>query len=183
MTHGYVAHRSPKQMIKLVGLLAVLGALLVLVDPTALVPGDPVTLRGQRSYRLLELLAVVVPWIGALAIVVALACVPRIMNRGVVIVVGPDGITYPPALKQQLPWDRIEKINVRKLNIYRVLAVHIRDADSFPIKGFARRVAQLNRLSGDFGHINIEVQRSDGKFDELLAAVERYMPVTGTRDG
>ncbi|MEL1250896.1 hypothetical protein [Aurantiacibacter gilvus] len=173
----FTAHRSPKKMILMVGLLVMLGGLLVLVDPSSLVPGDGLTTSGSRRYRSLEVLAFVAPWIGWFAIVVAAAFVPRILRRGVEIHVGPEGITYPPALKEVLPWDRIVRIAVRKMSIYRVLSVDISDADRFPIRPMARKIAKLNKSSGDFGDINIETNRSDGNFDELLAVVEQYCPV------
>lgn len=173
----FIAHRSPKKMIALVGLLAALGALLVLVDPAALFAGDKLTTSGARRYRSLEVLSFVAPWIGWFAIVVAAAFVPRLFSRKVEIRVGPEGLTYPPALKVVLPWDRIRHVAVRRMSIYRVLAVHISDADNFPMKPMARKIGQLNKSSGDYGDINIETNRSDGDFDELLAVVEQYCPV------
>lgn len=173
----YTANRSPKKMIMLVGLITVLGAVLILIDPSSLISPEGLTTGGSRRYRSLEVLAMIAPWLGGFAILLGAAFVPRILNRGLEIHVGPDGITYPPALKEVLPWDRIQRVAVRKMSVYRVLAVHISDAESFPIKPMARRIGQLNKASGDYGDINIETNRSDGNFDELLAAVEKYCPV------
>ena len=99
------------------------------------------------------------------------------LRKTVEIEVSLDGIVYPPALKEVLPWDRVERIAVRKMTIYRVLAVFIKDADTFPIKSMARSVAKMNKASGDFGDINIETMRSDGDFDRLVTAVEAHHPV------
>lgn len=172
----YIAHRSAGRMGLLIGLLIACGLIFVLVDFSALMP-DMMTTSGRRRARGLAAILQFLPWFGWFAIIVALAFVPKMLRKGVEIEVGPEGITYPPALNAVLPWDRIALIAVRKMSIYRVLAVHISDAENFAIKPMARKIAKLNKTSGDYGDINIETNRSDGNFDELLAAVELYCEV------
>ena len=147
------------------------------IDLSFLLPDPSESFRaGRRASRLQTLLAVL-PWVGGVALIVALAFLPTLLRKRVEIEVSGAGIIYPPALNDTLPWDRIERIAVRKMAMARVLAVTIRDADSFPIKPMARKVAELNKTTGDYGDINIETLRSDGDFDELVAAVEAYVPV------
>ncbi len=175
-TSNYVAHRSAGRMGLLIGLIVVLGLVFVLVDFSALMP-EMATTGGRRRARGLAAIVQFLPWFGWFAIIVGLAFVPKALRKGVEIEIGPDGITYPSALKAVLPWDRIERVAVRKMSLYRVLAVHISDAGNFPIKPMARRISQLNKTSGDYGDINIETHRSTGNFDELVAAVEQYCEV------
>lgn len=177
MIVNYIAHRSGKRMMVLVGLLAALGALMLVVDLSSLIPADPSSFRSSARASTLETFAMILPWIGGFALLVALGVLPTLLRKRVEIEVTPSGIHYPPALNAALPWDRIERIAVRKMTIYRVLAVTIRDADHFPIKPLARKIAALNKASGDYGDINIETMRSDGDFDELLAAVENFAQV------
>lgn len=172
----YLAHRSALRMGLLIALIVVLGLVFVLVDFSALLP-EMATSSGRRRARGLAAVLQFLPWFGWFAIIVGLAFVPKALRKGVEIEVGPDGITYPSALEAVLPWDRIERVAVRKMSVYRVLSVHISDAANFPIKPMARRIAKLNKTSGDYGDINIETHRSNGNFDELVAVMEQYCPV------
>lgn len=177
MANTYIAHRSAKRMGVLLAFLAVMGALLLTIDLSFLLPDPSESFRAGRRASQLETLLAVLPWVGGLALIVAFGMLPTLLRNRVEIEVGEIGISYPPALKAVLPWDRIERVSVRKIALSRVLAVTIRDAESFPIKPMARKVAELNKTAGDYGDVNIETMRSDGDFDELVAAVEAYVPV------
>ena len=177
MAKTYIAHRSAKRMGILLAFLAVIGLLMLTIDLSFLLPDPSESFRAARRASRLETLLAVLPWVGGVALIVALAFLPTLLRKRVEIEVSGAGIVYPPALNDTLPWDRIERVAVRKMALARVLAVTIRDAEDFPIKPMARKVAELNRTTGDYGDINIETLRSDGDFDELVAAVETYVPV------
>ena len=172
MTSTYVAHNSPVRMMILLALLAAMGAILVLVDFSPLLSG-----RTDGRISRLDGAIMALPWLGGLAILLALAFVPTLFRKRVEIEVSAQGITYPSALKEVLPWERIDRVAVRKMSVYKVLAVTIRDADSFPIKPLARKAAKLNKVSGDYGDINIETIKNTGDFDELIAVVGQYVTV------
>ncbi len=170
----YLANRSPAKMFVLIALLIVIGLLLLTVDFAGLFPRGAVSGRGAKLVGLL-------PWMGWFAIVAGALFIPLALKRGVEIEISRDGILYPPALKEMLPWDRVERVAIRKMSVYRVLAVWIRDADDFPIKPMARKVGQMNKMSGDLGDINLDTGRSDGNFDDLLEAVSKHVRVEPLR--
>jgi len=172
----YTAHRSARRIGVLVALIIVLGLFLLLFDFAAFAP-EVETTSGARRLRGAQLIFAAAPWFGGAAVVIGLLFIPKMFRKGVEIGIGPDGITYPPALKQVLPWDRVQRVAVRKIAMQRVLSVWMSDAENFPMKPVARRLAEMNRVSGDYGDFNIETLRSDGTFEELLAAVEDYVTV------
>ena len=161
----------------LLGLLAVLGAAMVFVDFSFLIPETSESFRVNRRAGTIETLVGILPWVGGVALVAVVGFLPTLIRKRVEIEITEQGIAYPPALDSILPWDRVERIAVRKMAFARVLAVHIRDTESFAIKPMARKIAELNRTTGDLGDINIETLRSDGDFDELVAAVSKYKQV------
>ena len=173
----YRAFRSPAKMAAMCALLAVAGCVFLFVDFSTLVPETATSRTARGGQRFLEFFATAAPYFGGFVLVtVAIIALTR-LRKTVEIEVSADGIAYPPSLEEVLPWDRIERIAVRKMTIYRVLAVFIKDADNFPIKSMPRTIAEMNKRSGDFGDINIETMRSEGDFDALVAAVEVYHPV------
>ncbi|MEM6474757.1 MAG: hypothetical protein AAF687_01175 [Pseudomonadota bacterium] len=161
----------------LLGLLAVLGAIMVFVDFSSLVPVDSESFRVRRRAGTIETLIGILPWIGGVALVTVVAVLPTLIRKRVEIEISEKGIAYPPALDGTLPWDRIDRIAVHKMALYRVLSVYVKDAATAPIKPMARKIAELNKTTGDLGDINIETLRSDGDFDELVAAVSKYKQV------
>lgn len=170
----YLANRSPAKMFGLIAMLIVIGLLLLTVDFAGLFPQGGVSGRAAMLVGLL-------PWIGWFAVAAGALFIQLALKRGVEIEISRDGILYPPALKELLPWDRVERVAIRKMSVYRVLAVWIRDADRFPIKPMARKVGQMNKMWGDLGDINIETGRSDGNFDDLLEAVSKHVTVEPLR--
>ncbi len=172
----YTAHRSARRIGVLVALIIVLGLFLLLFDFAAFAP-EMETGSGARRLRAAQLIFAAAPWLGGGAVVIGLLFVPRMFRKGVEIGIGPSGITYPPALKQVLLWDRVQRVAVRTIAMQRVLSVWMSDAENFPMKPWARRIALMNRSSGGYGDFNIETLRSDGTFEDLLAAVEDYFPV------
>lgn len=173
----FTAHRSANKMIALLGCLALIGSILVLVDFSFLVPEGEMTFRNSaRRGRLMHLIELL-PWVGGVALLASLVMLPSIAKKRVEIEVSPAGIYYPPALNAILPWERIEKVAVRKMAFSPVVSVFIRDPDGFPIKPLARKIAELNKAANDYGDINIEVLRSDANFDTLVFVLERYCEV------
>ncbi|APE28156.1 hypothetical protein BMF35_a1327 [Aurantiacibacter gangjinensis] len=169
-------------MLAIIAFLIAFGLVVALVDLSFLL-SDPDQLSGRsaRRARTGAMLVEVLPYMGWFAVAAGLVAIPLSVRKSTEVEITPEGISCPPALKETLPWNRVERLAIRKMMTYRVLAVFISDAGSFPIKPLARKVAQMNKTSGDYGDINIELNRSDGNFDAMLAVLEQYREVEPVR--
>ncbi|MCB2084544.1 MAG: hypothetical protein KDD90_10885 [Sphingomonadaceae bacterium] len=172
----FVARRSPVRIGLLIALLAALSLVLLLVDFAEIARNI-----SNRRLAVIDALAVMARVIGGVGLLTAVIRLPALFSAPVEIAISAEGILFEPALKQILPWDRVASVAVRKMSGHRVLAVFIADAGSFPIRPVARWIAALNRLSADYGDINLATVRSAASFDQMVAAVARYVEVEPLR--
>ena len=180
-TNGYyIAYRS----IKRVGILAVIliaaALTMIFVDLSFLVPDETLTtFRNQGRRTFLQSLLTIFPWIGGIVLVILGVSLPFLLRKKVEVEVSEDGIFYPSGLEEPLPWDRIENIAHSRIGLFPILSVKIHEGQNFPIKPIARKIAELNSVSGLSGDLNIDISRSDGSIDELIEAIAQHHQVHG----
>lgn len=112
--------------------------------------------------------------VGVLGFGTVLLKLPSLAKSPVELAINAEGIRFTPFSDALLPWSRITRIAERRMNVQRVLSIWIADAESFPIKGFYRRLTSLNRKSGDFGDLNIDALRLDRTIAEIRDAVAHF---------
>jgi hypothetical protein len=97
----------------------------------------------------------------------------RMFDRDVQLRISPRGIMFKPWSDQTVPWTEITDIGTWELSGQRSIILKLADPSRFPSSTTLGMLAGANRaLTG--GDIPIQLNGTDGKVDDALAAINRY---------
>lgn len=116
-------------------------------------------------------------WFGWVAAAFFGLCAAAILagfaGSGIRIRLDDDGVLSREWSDRPVPWDAIDCAQTHRLHGRNLLAVYLRDPAGHPPTRWQGRLSGHNRRLG-FGEINLSATGTDKRFDELVAAFERY---------
>jgi hypothetical protein len=164
MDGGFVAHVSRWRS----GLM-VLGALGFVVAAIVI----------MQTKGLTDPLALVTGWLGALFFgACGLVGARQLLRTGPVLEIDPHGILWRRWSDERIPWSAIERAEAMTLRGQQLLALWLRDPARYRSSHTLGKLAGVNKAMG-FGDIAISVSGTDRRFEELVAAFDRYAPDPG----
>lgn len=105
-----------------------------------------------------------------------LVVAPRFFDDEDQIVIDRNGVLWRQWSVATIPWGAVRGWQVREVRNQRFVCLFLKDASQFPRARAGGLLAGLNRGLG-FGDVALTAAGTDRKFDELLAAVERWAPM------
>ena len=119
-------------------------------------------------------------WVGwpvvAFAVVGFAGTVVRIVGVSDQMRIDASGIRWAQWSDTTIPWTAVKSAEVQSLAQQQFLCLSLADAAAYPSKRPASYLARLNRRTG-FGDVALSLTGTDGKFDEMVAAVRQHAPV------
>jgi len=119
-------------------------------------------------------------WIGwliaAFSGLVFIVSIGRMFGSVAQVEVGPGGFHWAQWSDATIPWAAIRSTAVRSVGRQQFLCFNLLDPMTFPSKRSQSLLSRLNRRAG-CGDIALSLTGTDGKFDDLVAAVKRYVVV------
>ena len=126
---------------------------------------------GEIGEKVVIAAYVGIPFFGLCAVVAA----RQLFRTDPVMEIDEAGILWRRWSDQRIPWSAIKGMSVLQIRNQRSLTLKLVDPDHYPGKGLMGLLAGPNRaMSG--GDISLNMAGTDRRFDEMLAAVDRFAP-------
>ena len=116
--------------------------------------------------------------IGGLCVMLGVALIPVVIKNlqhgGPALRVDRGGLLSHRWSDRPIPWSNIAAAKPYTLQGQKFVAITLIDRDHNPATTFAGRMAGLNRSIGA-GDLALSVQGTDGRYDDLVAALDHYV--------
>jgi hypothetical protein len=133
--------------------------------------GEPPSSRRYPGWEV-----TLVDWAGMVfAGIAAAVCARRLLQSGAEVRIDTAGIYWRRWGATVIPWSAINRIGVGVMRRQRFLCLYLTDPAALPAKGIPARLAPMNRSMG-YGDIAVSTVGTDGRFEDMVAAVERFAP-------
>jgi len=126
---------------------------------------------GEISEKAVIAAYVGIPFFGLCAIVAA----RQLFRTTPVLEIDEKGILWRRWSDEIIPWNAIRDMSILEIRRQRSLTLKLVEPERYPGRGLMGLLAGANRaMSG--GDISLNVAGTDRRFDELLAAIDRFGP-------
>ena len=97
----------------------------------------------------------------------------RLFEERAQLLIGPNGIVWPPWSDQLIPWSEISDVTTWSYRGQSAIILHLKEPSRFPGRGLLSTLAGANRkLTG--GDISISLTGTDRSYTDAMLAIEQF---------